>query len=66
MVLMPTTCPRSFSKAPPESPELMDASVWSSPVSVQLDPRPVSITEVRSVAEMMPVVTLGPPSRPSA
>ena len=66
MVLMPITWPPLSIKGPPESPELIGASVWSRLLSLQLVPKPVSAMDVRPVAEIIPVVTLGPPSRPRA
>src|SRR5581483_9405765 len=67
-VLIPTTSPLALSSGPPELPGLMAASVWRTwrRVSV-LPPEPWSPAEiVRSRAETMPSVTVGPPSRARA
>ena len=47
---MPTTCPRSFTRAPPELPALRAAEVWMRVMEYPPTGR------VRLVAEMMPSV----------
>ena len=53
-VLMPTNSPFMFTRAPPELPGLMAASVWMK------KPRSVMPTWVRATAETMPLVTVWP------
>ena len=60
-VLMATTWPSAFSSGPPELPGLMAASVW-----MRLSRVIPWAWMLRSVAEMMPSVTLGGPPRLSA
>ena len=60
-VVRPMTCPNALTNAPPELPEEMGASVWTSPFNAF-----VMSTLVRSSAETMPTVTDGSPSRSSA
>ena len=53
-VLMPTRPPSMVTKAPPEFPGLIAASVWMKP------PTPPSPAPVRDRAEIMPLVTVCP------
>ena len=60
-VLMPTTSPFKLTSGPPELPEEIAASVCINELSA-----PDSVSIVRFNAEMIPEVTVGPPSHASA
>ena len=68
---MPTTCPASLTRGPPESPGLIAVSAWINPPSVSSAPVRVSVAEtVWLSATTRPGTALGvppwPPALPSA
>src|SRR5665213_3200315 len=67
-VFIPITWPEESTRAPPEFPELMAASVWMMLVRVSVVPTLLSPAwTVRPVAETIPDVTVGVPAdRPRA
>ena len=60
-VFMPITSPAELDSGPPEFPGLMAASVW-----MRCSRRSFSASIVRSMADTMPRVTVGPPGRARA
>jgi hypothetical protein len=55
-VLSPTTWPAALTSGPPELPELIEASVWISPLSL-----PLAVSIDRFTADTIPFVTVSPP-----
>ena len=57
-LLMPINFPVRFTRAPPEFPGLMAASVWRRPLKVRALPSGAVTLMVRSLAERTPTVTV--------
>ncbi len=65
-VLIPTTRPERSTRGPPEFPGLMAASVWIKSSRVRTAPPGVPASIARPMADTIPEVTDGPPSRARA